>query len=152
MDKLFEFTVHSKESGFPIYQTKKNPIVYDINPPLVRKEEIKKVPVSYFFQLQINSMKGAFVLHNVLTKAECDQFKETTEKMNFEEAPLTTKRGMIVRRDVRSNKRVMWQTTHEIWEPIWERIKTSLPDVIELHGKQWVPFSLNERLRFYRCK
>jgi hypothetical protein len=54
--------------------------------------------------------------------------------------------------DLRNNQRVIWQSEKETWGPLWERIKHAIPDKVQYGGFTWRPISLNERLRFYRCK
>ncbi len=91
------------------------------------------------------------MLHNVLTPEECDQYIAITEQMGYGEAPVTTFGGMMLMPDVRNNKRVMWQTSDDVWKPIWERVKPLCPKEYQLRGRVWTPIGMNERFRFYRC-
>ena len=43
-----------------------------------------------------------------LTAAECDAYVRLSESKGFEEAPITTDRGMLMMKDVRNNDRVMF--------------------------------------------
>jgi len=134
-----DYSILLKESGIPIYQTQNNPIIYDKSP----KEILTKKPV--------DGVTGAFLIDNVLTEDECRQYINITSSMGYEDATVTTGRGMVMMKEVRDNKRVMWQTTNDIWETIWERIKPFMPnDGIEFRRMRWLPYGLNERFRFYR--
>jgi len=97
----------------------------------------------------VDGVEGAFLLHNVLTLDECNQFVEVTEKMGYEDALITTFGGMVMMKDVRDNKRVMWQT-EGVKEKIWERIKSFMPQDTKRKGGVWQPIGLNERFRFYK--
>ena len=39
---------------------------------------------------EIPGVPEAFVLHNVLTKEECDAYIQVTEQLGYTEAPITT--------------------------------------------------------------
>jgi len=134
--------VFAKESGTPIYQTQPSTITFDKKPPKVKKEDLKsRVP-------------GAFILRNVLTKAECQQFIDTSEQMGYEEAKITFGSSMISMPDVRNNKRVMWQSDSTVLQPIWDRIKSFMPETVVVSNpwksEKWQVANMNERLRFYR--
>jgi len=45
----------------------------------------------------------------------------------------------------------MWQAVDDVWKPIWERLKPFIPEKVKLWKDTWIPYGLNERLRFYRC-
>jgi len=127
-----------RESGVPIYETNCSPIDY-----AKHTMEIIKEP--------LDGVDGAFLLHNVLTPEECQQFIDTTEKMGYEDALITTgMNSMVLMKDVRDNKRVMWQTKKDVWAPIWERIKDYVPNKCSLRNRTWTPCGLNERFRFYK--
>jgi hypothetical protein len=136
--KEVEISIHTRESGVPIYATGPNPIQYADSPPQsITSTKIEGVP-------------GAFMLHHILSKDECDQYIDLTEKIGYADAPITTSYGMVMRPDIRNNMRVMWQSTDDVWKPIWERIQSLVPSVVEFRGTRWRACSLNERLRFYR--
>jgi len=125
------------ENGVPIYQTNHSPIKFWNNPKKISKEAVKGVP-------------GAFLLHNVLSHSECQDFIKITEKMGYGDAPVTTFTGMVMMPDFRNNQRVMWQTSSDVYEPIWSRIKDHIPQTSMLYNKSWTFSSLNERFRFYK--
>jgi hypothetical protein len=55
-------------------------------------------------------------------------------------------------KEVRNNDRVIWQTNDDYLVPLWDRIKDHVEQSITIWGREWKPYGLNERLRFYRCK
>jgi len=121
-------------------------VAYDLKhlPKKVTKKDVPKVP-------------GAFVLHNVLTREECAQFVELTEKMGYGEAPISVGIGVYeMAKGVRNNKRVIWQAEPQMLDVMWDRVKGSVPQVIKSKITEWSPAfewkacGLNERLRFYR--
>ncbi|KAL6058024.1 Prolyl 4-hydroxylase, alpha subunit [Balamuthia mandrillaris] len=132
-----EFSVAKKQDNCPIYQTNGNPITYRPSRKQIRKEEVEGVP-------------GAFLLHNVLSADECQQFIDLTERMGYGDAPISTFGGMRMMPDVRNNQRVMWAAGEETLNPIWERIKEFIPAEEEAMGATWNPYGLNNRFRFYR--
>ncbi|CAG2201623.1 unnamed protein product [Mytilus edulis] len=88
----------------------------------------------------------AFVLYNVFTKEECEEYINIAEKKGFEAALLNAggDRQVLVT-DVRNSSRCIWDTKEEV-DKIWKRIKEYVPDVWchrEVMG-------LNERLRILR--
>jgi len=133
-----EITELARESNIPIYQTNFNPIVYsNATEAPIRREVVRGV-------------EGAYVLHNILTPEECQQYIKLTETMGFGSAPVTTFGGMVMMTDLRNNQRVMWQTQEEVWKPIYERIKDHIDQSFELWNMNWTPYGLNERFRFYK--
>ncbi len=135
--------------------------------------------------LGLPRQQGVFLLHDVLTPDECQQFIDLTEKMGYEEAMVDTHDGMakipgkehdtrphthtrdrthhltVIDRtrtrttahitEWRNNERVLWRATTDVWEPIWKRVVPHVPNAISMCGTYWMPYGLNERLRFYRC-
>lgn len=91
-------------------------------------------------------------MRDVLSEEECQQFIEISERMGYEEAKVSTFRGMVSMPDVRNNYRVIWEVREEILQKIWERIKDFIPRETQLSSRNWHPVGLNERFRFYRCK
>jgi len=131
------FSVVAQESGVNIYGTQTNPIVaFCPMPPKVTKVQ---APV-----------EGVFLLFNLLTPEECQQFINITEHMGYEEALVSTFSGMVSDSSWRNNERVMWQAVDDVWKPIWERLKPFIPEKVKLWKDTWIPYGLNERLRFYR--
>ncbi|WAQ99481.1 hypothetical protein MAR_023854 [Mya arenaria] len=92
--------------------------------------------------------KLAFVLYNVLTKEECEDYIKRTEKMGYEDALVNVGGGRQKKMtDVRNNTRCIWDTTEEA-DRIWQRIKEHVPKEFQ---KRKV-LGLNERLRFLKYK
>ena len=93
----------------------------------------------------INHGHGINQLKHVFTQAECAAFIEQAEHIGFEPAMITTLQGAELRRDVRSNDRIIFDNL-ELALRIWKRLAPVLPSV-------WIARSLaglNERFRFYR--
>ena len=87
----------------------------------------------------------AFLVHNLLTSEECEQYIELSEELGYDDAPITTSVGFMVRKNVRNNTRVMLDD-EQLAETLWQRIAEHVP-------QQWwyrKPVGLNERFRFYR--
>ncbi|XP_052063175.1 uncharacterized protein LOC127702908 [Mytilus californianus] len=88
----------------------------------------------------------AFVLYNVFSKEECEEYINIAEKKGFEVALLNAGGNrQVLATDIRNNSRCIWDTTEEV-DKIWKRIKEYVPDVWchrEVMG-------LNERLRILR--
>lgn len=86
-----------------------------------------------------------FVLPNFLSPDECDQLIATSEAAGYDEAPITTRAGAVIRKDVRDNLRVMHDDP-ALASKLFERARPYLPDrwmIWQVHG-------FNERFRFYR--
>ena len=88
---------------------------------------------------------GIYILSDVLSPAECDEYIVISERLGFDDAPISEVGGEVVRADVRNNARVMIDDP-EIAEMLWARIKAEVPAFLD--GRQAI--GLNERLRFYR--
>jgi prolyl 4-hydroxylase len=86
-----------------------------------------------------------FVIPQFLTPRECDAFVERSEQFGYNEAPINTAFGAIVRKDVRDNQRILLDDP-ELADTWWERAKELL--VEEWFG--WKAVGFNERFRFYR--
>ena len=89
--------------------------------------------------------KLAFILANVFTKEECQEWIDLTEQRGYEQALLNTGYGQVLMTDVRNNDRCIIDDVG-MAEKLFKRIKPYLPEVWE--GYQLV--GLNERLRFLR--
>jgi len=139
--KEFSKSVLSKESGVNIYETNIDPIKWDDN-----ATQAKKV-----IREDIKNVEGAALLHNVLTESECEQLVQVSEELGYTKALVTTSRGMV-EDEMRTNKRVIWQTSVELLnKTVWQRIKEKVPDKISITGKNtFHSCGLNERIRFYR--
>jgi len=86
-----------------------------------------------------------FTVADFFTSEECDAHIALAESMGFEEAPINTKFGPQMRKDVRDNQRVILDDPGRAGD-LWQRI----PDYIPLKLGEWSACGVNERLRFYR--
>jgi hypothetical protein len=89
--------------------------------------------------------KLAFILLNVFTPEECQQWIEMTEERGYVPALIDVGTHQTLRTDIRNNDRCMIDDV-DLAKKIFERIKSYLPNVWKTH--QLV--GLNERLRFLR--
>lgn len=83
---------------------------------------------------------------DVLNPAECAAFIERMEGEGLAEAPITTNRGPMMRKDIRNNTRVMFDDV-PFAQKLFERVKPHLPERLET---ELIPVGANERLRCYR--
>ena len=81
-----------------------------------------------------------------LSAAECDDYIRLGEATGFEEAPITTSRGMIMMKDVRNNDRVMIDDPARALA-LYPRLSADLAPRFQ---RTWTPVGFNERLRLYR--
>jgi prolyl 4-hydroxylase len=86
-----------------------------------------------------------FLIHGFLTDEECEAYIEESESTGFDDAPITTATGMIMRKDIRNNTRVMVDD-EPLAEALFEWAEPFLPNPLG----NWELFGLNERLRYYR--
>jgi hypothetical protein len=86
-----------------------------------------------------------YVIRAFLTAAECDQFIARAEAAGFEDAPITTGSGFVMRKDVRDNSRVMLDDSG-LARDWFARARPML--VEEWFG--WRVVGFNERIRYYR--
>ena len=77
---------------------------------------------------------------------ECNAYIRFSELEGYEEATVTTERGMVMMRGVRNNDRVMVDDVGRARQ-LFERLKESVPASFR---DEWSPVGLNERLRLYR--
>ena len=77
---------------------------------------------------------------------ECDAYIRLGEATGFEEAPITTSRGMTMMKDVRNNDRVMIDDPARA-QALYQRLACHLGQRFQ---NKWTPVGLNERLRLYR--
>jgi hypothetical protein len=89
--------------------------------------------------------KLAFILLNVFTPEECQQWIEMTEERGYTPALINLGARQALMTDVRNNDRCMIDDV-DMTKIIFERIKKYLPNTWKTH--QLV--GLNERLRFLR--
>jgi hypothetical protein len=87
-----------------------------------------------------------FVLHDFLSREECERFITVSEQIGYEDAPITTAGGFEMRKDIRNNDRVMLDEP-DLATAWWERAKDQLPRSWET---RWQAIGFNERFRYYR--
>ncbi len=97
------------------------------------------MPEYHFVTEQIFTVTGFF------TPDECDAVIKLGEDMGFAEAPVTTRSGPVMRKDIRNNERVMFDDTARAAE-LYDR----MTDYIPLRIANRTACGLNERLRMYR--
>lgn len=86
-----------------------------------------------------------FLIHEFLQPEECTQYIASSEDRGYEDAPITTSAGFLIRKNVRNNTRVMVDDSN-LANSLWERAIEHVP-------QEWwyrKPVGLNERFRFYR--
>ena len=81
-----------------------------------------------------------------LSAAECDDYIRLGEATGFEEAPITTSRGMMMMTDVRNNDRVMIDDPARALA-LYQRLSDDLAPRFQ---RTWTRVAFNERLRLYR--
>lgn len=89
--------------------------------------------------------KLAFILLDVFTHEECEQWIKITEKRRYTPALLNLGAQSVLMTDIRNNDRCMIDDV-DMAQTIFERIKSYLPNVWNNHHL----VGLNERLRFLR--
>ena len=89
--------------------------------------------------------QGIYLLHNFLDDPQCQAEIARGEAVGFGDAPVTTARGMVMRKDIRNNDRAMLDDQTAALA-LWERLRPHAPPEIG----PWRPVGLNERLRYYR--
>ncbi len=87
----------------------------------------------------------AFTLPGVMPSAECERLIERIEALGPDDAPVSTAAGIVMRPDVRNNKRVMFDD-EELARALFDRVAASLPASL----CEMKPVGLNERFRCYR--
>ncbi|KAL0482453.1 prolyl 4-hydroxylase [Acrasis kona] len=90
---------------------------------------------------------------NLLSAEECQELISQSESFGFVDALLSVGTRQIMRKDVRDNKRVIWDDI-AFASQLYERVKHFVPEdctIIEpVRGKDFKVSGCNERLRFYR--
>ncbi len=81
-----------------------------------------------------------------LSAAECDDYIALGEATGFEDAPITSSRGMVMMKDVRNNDRVMIDDPARALA-LYQRLADNLAPRFQ---EKWSPVAFNERLRLYR--
>ena len=86
-----------------------------------------------------------FLIRDFLSPAECAEHVRLSEEAGYDDAPITTGRGAVVRKDIRNNDRVMIDDPTLATE-LFARAEPFLPPNFLI----WTPVGLNERFRYYR--
>jgi catechol 2,3-dioxygenase-like lactoylglutathione lyase family enzyme len=81
-----------------------------------------------------------------LSAAECDAYIRWGETIGFDEATVTTPRGLVTMKHVRNNDRVMVDDPERA-RALYERLSIHLGARLQ---QVWTPIGLNELLRLYR--
>jgi hypothetical protein len=89
--------------------------------------------------------KNILTIDRFLSQAECDDYVKLSEDRGFEEASVSTDRGMVMMKSWRNNDRVIIDDTG-LASGLWQRLQPFAPPAF----KQWQPVGVNERFRFYR--
>lgn len=84
-----------------------------------------------------------FVIRNFFTPEECEAHIAKSEAIGYGDAPITTARGFVMRKDIRNNDRVMVDSL-PLAEALMERIHPFLPQRFGV----WELCGLNERFRY----
>jgi predicted 2-oxoglutarate/Fe(II)-dependent dioxygenase YbiX len=97
--------------------------------------------------VEIQHLDGTkiFVLRNFLPRERCEQEIARSEQVGYEDAPITTASGFVMRKDIRNNARVM-RDDPALAEELYQLARPFLPP--EWYG--WKPVGFNERFRYYR--
>ena len=86
-----------------------------------------------------------FVVHDCLDSTECRDHIARSEREGYGDATITTVRGVMLNKDVRSNARLIVDDT-ALAARLWDRLHPLIPPTFE----GWHVVGLNERFRFYR--
>jgi predicted 2-oxoglutarate/Fe(II)-dependent dioxygenase YbiX len=86
-----------------------------------------------------------FVVHDFLSPDECAHYIALSESVGYGDAPITSRGGPVMRKDIRNNDRVMIDDP-ALADAVWERLGPFVPPCVGF----WLPVGLNERWRFYR--
>jgi len=89
-----------------------------------------------------------YLLHEFLSPDECQELIDLSEGLGYDDAPITTRAGFVMRKDIRNNDRVMLDDA-ELAGTFYRKALAELPARF-IGGK--VVCGLNERLRFYRYR
>lgn len=86
-----------------------------------------------------------FLLHGFFSPDECAEYVRLSEGVGYDDAPISTGRGAVIRKDVRNNDRVMIDDP-TLAAVLYDRAEPFLPANFLI----WKPVGLNERFRYYR--
>lgn len=93
---------------------------------------------------QFNGNK-VYVVHEFLTPTQCQDFINLGESIGFIDAPITTRSGPVMRKDIRNNTRVILDDP-ALASDLWAHSKDHI--VSPVAKRQAI--GLNERFRFYK--
>jgi hypothetical protein len=112
-----------------------------------RRHPLSSMPQFGLFMAEMNwRTTNVGTIAGFFTEAECDEYIRLSESEGFDEAPVTTQRGMVMMKDVRNNDRVMIDDAERAQE-LYRRLSHHLPPIFQ---KKWGHVGVNERLRLYR--
>ena len=90
-----------------------------------------------------------FLIREFLSPGECAELIEMSERLGFEDAPISTRGGAVMAKEIRNNARVM-SDDPALANSLWEKAQPFLPAAVPYQGQRWRAIGLNDRLRFYR--
>lgn len=149
LNEVPAFKVVKRESGIPIYAVERP---FDV----LGGGEQKRDDCTVEF-VDKKEFPGVFVVRHLLSLEECERLCTAGEGMGFEDATITTSRGMVMNREVRNNQRVILQLDQDdvFLSKLHARLKPHVPAMAHMGDRfceqsNWKIKGLNERLRFYR--
>jgi len=86
-----------------------------------------------------------FLIRDFFTSDECAEHIRLSEEAGYDDAPISTGGGAVIRKDVRNNDRVMVDDP-TLASVLFARSEPLLPTNFLV----WKPVGLNERFRYYR--
>lgn len=86
-----------------------------------------------------------FVIREFFPPEECAEHIRVSEVAGYDDAPISSSRGPVMRKDVRNNDRVMIDDP-TLAAVLFARAEPLLPTDFLI----WTPVGLNERFRYYR--
>jgi len=93
---------------------------------------------------EVVGVPEAFLLHNVLSPDECQQFITIIEQIGAHK-PAATVNGVI-------SECKFWKAPMDVMIPIWKRVSSFFPEKLTDDGKNWgivADNPMNEKFRFY---
>jgi len=86
-----------------------------------------------------------FLIRDFFTPDECVEHIRVSERAGYDDAPITSSLGAVMRKDIRNNDRVMIDDP-TLAAALFARAEPLLPTNFLI----WTPVGLNERFRYYR--
>jgi prolyl 4-hydroxylase len=90
-------------------------------------------------------LERVFLIHDFLSDEECQRYIQRSEHAGYEDAPISTASGFVMRKDIRDNDRLV-SDDPALAAEWFERARPFLPE--EYFG--WRLTGINERFRYYR--